>query len=377
MTRTKAQKREAARKFGSIDEEPAKPISYAEWVAQQNRYNAWMAQQKVQVASASGKRRGRRGSATCTNNLQHGTSSAAFTFIEVLFAVIILGIGLVALAELFAVGMVGTGAVMTDSRINGVLADAHQTISTQAASPGTSSLLPGQVNSKFMPIIVPLPPAFASRLGDQVLLSDNRYGWAAFYRRDSINNPFAQVFVIALRNDNFPLYAKPIPIPPSLYGAPPPTLPTIVGTLAFDPTSGTGTIAFASTVNNAAQGAFVLIADDGTNPQPTTWTDDKGIVHHGLIYNNAPLTGRFLKLGSQLATNLHLHFSLEPGHDLNATDWTSLTADGNSTGNVLVWMIGRAPMPNAAMGDFSGPFNGPNQDVGANSSFCAVNRNNN
>ena len=40
----------------------------------------------------------------------------AFTFLEVLFAVILLGIGFIMLAAMFSAGIVGTGAVMTDSR---------------------------------------------------------------------------------------------------------------------------------------------------------------------------------------------------------------------------------------------------------------------
>ena len=301
----------------------------------------------------------------------------AFTFIEILFAVIIMGIGLVMLLGVFSAAMIGTGAIMTDTRVEQVLKDAHQAIQAQAWTPGTSALLPGQINSKFMPILTPLPQSFASRLGDQIIPSGQRYGWVAFYRRDSITNPFAQVFVIALRNENFPLYSKPIPIPPSIYGGSQPSVPTIAGTLAFDPASGTSSISFASTVLNAAQGAFALIADDGTDPQPTTWTDPSGVVHHGLIYNNAPLTGRFLKLGNQLASSSgSIIFQLEPGHDLTANDWTLLTTDGNVTGQVMLFLIGRAPLPNSAAGDFSGPFNGPNQDIGANSSFAAIGRSN-
>jgi prepilin-type N-terminal cleavage/methylation domain-containing protein len=364
---------DAARQFGLVAGGPMVNVERCVWIVEKGKAMGFVPRADaierfiVQLRATSRPSR-----------LPGKSSRDGFTFIEVLFAVIILGIGLVMLAGMFSTGMIGTGAVMTDSRINEVLADAHDTIDTQAASLGTSALLPGQVNSKFMPIVIPLPPSFASRLGDQVLPSDNRYGYTAFYRRDSINNAFAQIFVIALRNENFPLYSKAIPIPPSLYGAPPPAMPSIAGTLAFDQKSGTSTIAFASTVSNAAQGAFVLIADDGTNPQTETWTDDKGVIHTSIIYNNAPMTGRFLRLASQLPTdNLHLSFSLEPGHDLTASDWASLNADGNTSGVVLTWLIGRAPMPNAAMGDFSGPFGGANQDVGANSSFTAVNRANN
>ena len=48
---------------------------------------------------------------------------------------------------------------------------------------------------------------------------DLQFACAGFFKRDQLGNPFCQIYVIALRNENFPLYSRPIPIPPSLYGA--------------------------------------------------------------------------------------------------------------------------------------------------------------
>jgi len=301
----------------------------------------------------------------------------AFTFLEVLFAVILLGIGFVMLAAMFSAGIVGTGAVMTDSRTMQVLRNAHQSIDAAAERPsfGSGTVLPAAVNSKGMPIIVPLSAAFLSQIGGQFEISDLRYGWAAFYRRDSASNPFAQTFVIALHNDDFPLYAKPIPIPPALYGSAVPALPSIEGALNYDANTQTSSIGFPASVSNAAAGAFALIADDETLPQKVTIKDKFGVPHTYFVLNNAPMTGRILRLGNPISAPAGtIAFALEPGKDLQPNDLPALAADGNPTGKVLVWMIGAAPLANSAAADFSGPFQGPCQDVGADSSFCAIAR---
>ena len=197
-----------------------------------------------------------------------------------------------------------------------------------------------------MPIVVPLPAAFQSQIGGQFEISDLRYGWVAFYRRDSALNPFAQTFVIALHNDNFPLYAKPSPIPPALYGSAVPALPSIEGALNYDANTQTSSISFPLSVSNAAAGAFALIADDETLPQKVTIKDKNGVIHTYFVLNNAPMTGRLLRLGNPIpAPGGTIAFALEPGKDLRPNDLATLATDGNSIGKVLVWMIGAAPWP--------------------------------
>ena len=122
---------------------------------------------------------------------------------------------------------------------------------------------------------------------------------------------------------------------------------------------------------NAAPGAFALIADDETLPQVSTFKDHAGVTHTITVFNNAPLTGRLLRLGSALP-GIAGAFALDPAHDLRANDMAEMARYGNASGKVKVFILGRAPLANAAAGDFSGPFDGPNQDIGASSSFCAI-----
>ena len=65
-----------------------------------------------------------------------------------------------------------------------------------------------------------------------------------------MGNPFCQIYVIALRNENFPLYSRPIPSA-SLYGATAAIkTASIEGTLGFDPVSQTSSISFAAAPPN-------------------------------------------------------------------------------------------------------------------------------
>jgi len=364
----------------------------------------------------------------------------AFTFIEVLFAVILLGIGFIMIAGVFPVAIQQTAAVSDETQGTAIARDAIKKIQGVADQ---MVLGPNSTNTLFQPTYkivspggtkynVPVVAAFSYSLTqalgtDAFFTADRRYGWVGFYRRDSATSPFANVYVITLQNPNFPNYVTvyppgettaysplpPIlptvapPIPPGYYNyanngifasgppagpaalipnyaptawtayqmnvATPPLGPSgCTVTLSYDNSSGNSYVQFPSAPTNAVTGAYLLVADDGTT---------------GTMSTPPPLplmNGRILRLGVQTSSS-PLVFELQPGMDLSATDLANLgTLNYNSTvttsgtvtsGFVDVFLIGRAPV--AGNPEFTGPFTGPNQDIGVATAFIRVNTANN
>jgi hypothetical protein len=254
---------------------------------------------------------------------------------------------------------------------------------------------------------------------DSFFSADHRYGWVGFYRRDSYNSPFATVYIFTLQNPNFPNYTTTYPpgssspyspaptIPPAVSPPIPPlvynyasgvTIPT-AGTAAYlapvfapsafganktnaaatppapvtsfstgynsvtlQPPDASGNAIVEGLPTNAVTGEFLLVADDGT----TTAVPPL-------------LTGRFLRLGNP-DPNIAGAYYLQPGYDFSLAEYTQLTSasatGNNSTGSVDVFLIGRAPAADTN-GGFTGPFTGPNQDIGVASGFVRVNTTNN
>jgi type II secretory pathway pseudopilin PulG len=369
----------------------------------------------------------------------------AFTFIEVLFATILLGIGFIMIAAVFPVAIQQTAAVSDETQSTALARDAIkkiQAIGDALPNNGITPVAPqtfGQANTFFQPTYrvgasgtpppqIPVVAAFSYGLTqalatDSIFSQDRRFGWVGFYRRDSFNSPFAQVFVIALENPNFANYISPYspgtptlitgaslsqpmsppwaavapPIPgPTVYdiynyqisGFTPPTgapalIPTYSPTAAKNPSVGGGLSAgntailmfdstgqnpiveFPTGAVNAATGTYLLIADDGTTPSST------GVVPP------PPLTGRFLKLGAPVpnAPSTTPEFYLQSGYDFTQTEYNQLTTTNGGNGTVDVFLVGRAPTGSA--GNYTGNYTGPNQDIGVATGYVRVNTANN
>jgi type II secretory pathway pseudopilin PulG len=342
--------------------------------------------------------------ATCT--------SPGFTFIEVLFAVILLGIGFIMIAGVFPVAIQQTAAVSDETQGTAIARDAIKKIQAVADSMGSNALFPatGSIAAPQVWAITTNPASnnmlttpgnnnglMAALGADSFFTADHRYGWVGFYRRDSITSPFAQVYVIALQNPNFPNYLYtsvantipgpiPPPVPPSTYGNSPLAAPTAAKSIQaafFYNQDGTTTVVLqnfptysASTGPgtggggpNGATGAFLLVADTNSGTP-------------------ANLVGRFFRLGNAASTAVlpsgytlpstpYQIFTLQPGWDITPADNIAVST-GSPAFTPDIWLMGAAPMPDpGGSGEFTGPFSGPNQDIGVASAFIRVNTANN
>jgi type II secretory pathway pseudopilin PulG len=328
-----------------------------------------------------------------------------FTFVEVLFAVLLLGLGFIMIAGIFPVAMEQTTRTANETTGALVAQDAIREIQTVADKQNATFPLIIQQNSygPIFPIAITVTPFSQNSPNDNTLTelsgsayypSDHRFGWVGFYRRPNITDPYAQVWVIVLQNPNFAdpgygLYNVPPPIPSgqTAYTAPPSAANVIppaanspiVAQTAYSPSTGNSYIFLnnplvvsGDPVPNAVTGAFVLVAVDPGNPSaapPYTRPAND-------------LVGRFMRLGTanpqipgdivppttgSSGTTLPWDaFQLQPGNDLKDASEETIATSGSAV-NLNTYIIGAAPDRN------TGVFNGPNQDVTAVSSFIRIN----
>lgn len=129
-------------------------------------------------------------------NLRGVTPRRGFSFTEVLFAVMILGIGFIMIAGIFPVAISQTAATQEET-IGAEMARGAAAAVTSLGNIG--SVVPADG------VCHPLSPAlFAGVKGNQILREDPRFGWVAFLKRDGINmdgqlSPVAKLIVVPVQ----------------------------------------------------------------------------------------------------------------------------------------------------------------------------------
>jgi type II secretory pathway pseudopilin PulG len=181
--------------------------------------------------------------------------------LEVLFAVLILGIGLILIAAIFPAAVRQTRASVDETKAASL---ARGAVSTLAEAGRKGLLVPNNH-------VTPLPPkAWLSVSGDLILPSDPAYAWVPLYRteldtaHDHTNvNVVAQVLVIAVRNRNRPVYAPQADLLPNPSTGLATLQPRPVTITLTHGSFGTDLVTFENgTGQSAAEGAY-LIRDDG------------------------------------------------------------------------------------------------------------------
>lgn len=282
--------------------------------------------------------------AFCILHSAFPTHRSAFSFTEVLFAVIILGIGFIMIAAMFPVAIQQTKTT-TEETIGSTIARGAvnyiQSVATDVLMPATTSTNgnPGDVAA-----IAPDDPdgddLWFNIRGNVILPNDPRYGWVALYRRglDSGGNPlpYAQVVVIPTESRNRPIY-QPDPDtlpagsannPVNLQARPLSNVDFTDGNAGID-VADVGTSAGANAV---ATGCYLVVAQ-GAN------------------------VGRIFRVGNEIGGG---EWELMPGGDMEENDGTSFSGD--------VFVVGRGAIDPTAPS-----YEGPAMDVGIYTTFVKVN----
>jgi type II secretory pathway pseudopilin PulG len=317
-----------------------------------------------------------------------------FSFTEILFAVMILGIGFIMVAAMFPVaihqtedsnretiaaaigrssysclnelaGQEVTWSGITPALTSSVLLPTVSNASlytTQVTIPATGSIVvPGQVwsfndtrDTFYNPVTYGIAPTAVNYVHPTLLwtlisknliqATDSRFAWAAFYKRDliatgkatTLQTPvpanFAQVIIVGVQSKVKPAYdpVADTQLPSTLF-------PLLVNnvTVSAGTTAGTGlTITFNAASPAVAEGAYVIISSDGASG----------------LYN-----GRVYRLGPLLSGSTTQYY-IVPGQGPAATDPTLTGAS--------VYVVGRAPDPTNP-----GSAAGASQDVSVYSTF--------
>jgi type II secretory pathway pseudopilin PulG len=209
-----------------------------------------------------------------------------FTFTEVLFAVMILGIGFIMIAAMFPVAIRQTQDTVEEATAGSMARNAAlilQRVATNANFPPTQFGQVANYNGYFPNVTVtdPTHPSFWETVGGDLISSnDGRYAWMPFYCRAK-NSSYAQVIIVAMeaRAPQNTFTTQDLGTIASAGGIS--NLQGRSATAQFKPGIGAApdTIQFmgGNGLKYAAEGAFVIIADDHFRPavvaNPTTSCD--------------------------------------------------------------------------------------------------------
>jgi prepilin-type N-terminal cleavage/methylation domain-containing protein len=344
-----------------------------------------------------------------------------FTFTEILFAVMILGIGFIMIAAMFPVAIQQTQSTTQETIVTGIAREGAAYVSKIASSatmpptfPRDGSyfrpqqplgliqanlvlVVPGdvftfrdqrltQLDPKVLPLLTaslgPEPLTTWSSVNHNLILpSDNRYAWFPMYRRDIIWHmvngttwtpslaPYAQLIVIGVQNRNQSAYDDTKTASaafPDVQASP--FVAAKPGT--FEPAQGAAKI----TAENLAAGQPSTIQFLNANADVTRRAAEGAFVvisndNQRLLANEDPrqptpryrsMNGSVLRLGNSLGNN---KFELAPGQGLARGQ-----VRGDLLNNATVLLIGRG-YRNPSQGTFEGPA----QDVAVYTTIVQVN----
>jgi prepilin-type N-terminal cleavage/methylation domain-containing protein len=305
-----------------------------------------------------------------------------FSFVELLFAIMILGIGFIMIAAIFPVAIKQTAASGEETVASTIAKGAVGVIQQNASN----ALMPG-TGGKVV-VIGPTNPTsevaatglWSAISGNMILPSDNRYAWSAMYERDASHPPYAQVIVIGMQVRNRTQYtsADTTWIAPSNNKLPsqPNLQPKQVQIYFYQLGNGTAPdeVTFITNYNGyqipeienataVAEGSYLIIDDDMGHSKSTT-----GATCNGYIYRiGSPVTGPGVPINT---------WTLIPGNDVNSQQsaLASPQLGSDTTNQMNAFIVGRSIHdPTVAYDPTNNPYEGLAQDISIYVTFVRIN----
>lgn len=289
-------------------------------------------------------------------------ASRGFTLTEVMFAVILLGVGFIMLAAMFPVAIQQSKSNVDESEAATIARGMANVVQQLGQYTGSSNLFVTTATSvsdraKVYSIVNPQPAGFAalannnlwkSLSGDLINVGDPRYASVLLYKRE-FNSSTAQLFVFVTQVQTRSQYS---PNPDLLITAPASYSNLQARGVNVSIVDGNpDTITFNSGDYNAvAEGCYVVIAKDNISGASSGW-----------------MNGRIYRVGSYVSGTT---WELMPGNDFQADAGANGVWDGGSGDDVLsitnadAFVVGR---------DIStGSYEGPAQDVAFYTMYISV-----
>lgn len=345
---------------------------------------------------------------------RHPWSRPGFSFTEILFAVMILGIGFIMVAAIFPVAIQQT-AMTGDETVAAAIAregtDAMTSLNNSALLPPTVSNPPsitavanqrviGQVWSlhddrmvnwtTFAPAagVLQRDITWNAISGNLILPMDHRYAWIGMYKRDGTWNgnatqinpdPYAQVIIIGVQCKNRSAYDPTVDLDraPNISPSQPGTLEPAVMTASFEAsnptTAGAAIITFPTNTPTAdghtgrlAPGTFVVISDDNLINYPNATYHQYAGQFNGHVYrlgNYRPDQSN----GNQVA------YEFAPGYDAFPDPGISTNVQELQNAQVMVVGKGFTNPTSPYNGGSLLQFDGAPQDVAVYVTYIRVN----
>jgi hypothetical protein len=334
----------------------------------------------------------------------------AFSFTEVLFAVMVLGIGFIMIAAMFPVTIrqqqntlgetistaVARGALsyLQQNDVIGQIANDKDNDRNQAWRNGqVLSCADRKPDNK---VELKDAPVWDALAGNLILPDNPRVAWAPLFRKADNQSGLAQVYIFVLQNRNRPLYNLRIPDPAdptnplksvgsdvyrtidSEYATiePKPVYATTLTAAQVDSTNPdgpdhiifvdpakrpwTGTGGIPDYRDAAGEGAYVILADVG----------GKGKIN-GVQVDLHYLNGRIYQLG-KLVDPGNYEFELIPGNDLKANGDPIIKQDSGNKPGAKAYIIGKGLRDPTLPFSAANPFEGPVQDVAIYTSYIRL-----
>ncbi len=260
-----------------------------------------------------------------------------FTFVELLFAVMILGVGFIMVAAIFPVAIRQTQTNLEETSAAALGRDAANMIQRLA-----SDQIMADTGG-----VVACPDAFwAAIRGNLRLDRDTRRAWTAMYRRNP-GETCAQIYLLAVESRNRPTYDVRDITPAG--DSPANLQPRNVRVDLTHSADGRDIVEIRQNLTTgnhaaAAEGAYLIVASDGVA---------------------GPNTGRVYRLGNARPDLSPTTWELMPG--------SNTQSDDEDLSGASALLIGRALAdPSRPYDPSSNPYEGPAQDIGLYSTFVRV-----
>jgi hypothetical protein len=311
---------------------------------------------------------------------------SAFSFTEVLFAVMILGVGFIMVAAIFPVAIQqakntseeGTGAAVSRGGAN-----YFEKIANNATMPPTLGYV---VSPDWDPQTDKVSVSSAMR-GGLVLQTDSRVAWMPFYKRygdpnnPSTWSPYAQVFMIPVYVRSASEYTQAPLIVQKTTPRKDLGLPIILATFRDGQSGNPDTVTLTGDRGAAVEGAYLIIAN-AEKTSPPRWNAVVAPDLNGRIYRLGNRSAAAGAAGSASAWELMPGFDFEPQrYDLDGDAGTTNHPDTQVKDGKEYW-VGGAP-PGITFETLTDVFvfvvgrgmapEGTAQDVGAYTTFVNVN----
>lgn len=270
-----------------------------------------------------------------------GGDRGGFTLIEVMFAVILLGIGFIMVAAMFPVAIQQSRGSSEETAASIVARSAMVQLS-QVARENTMP-----VGAMGMPTFS--PPLWLATRGDAIDQSDPRYAWVALYaRKDRSSTAQVYIFVLQARNHSqFNLNDIEPKVPVTGDAWPASIQPKLVHIVAQQ-----------GTPNDR-----IWVLDENDQPMPAAAPG---------AYILSRDTGRLMRLGRSISLADGL-WELAAGNDLppDAANIVPLPPDNNPR---QAYMVGRGYDPDTPGRNLTSPpqFSGPAMDIAVFTGFVKV-----